>query len=171
MSLRGYDPVLVLCSFDFAIYVFAICGVYVCLCPFCKSLSFFKYVRFVFGLGICFAMSCVCLLRCFVFRLSCFVLAMCFMCCWVCWFYAFYDVLAFICFYYYCSILYCVLGAAWFQLYVGNVIRTWICLTEATRRRSEHASWRSYFFFICCFCSVVFTLFICSINLSYSISI
>ena len=31
-------------------------------------------------------------------------------------------------------------GVAWFQLYVGNVIRTWICLTEAARGRSEHAS-------------------------------
>ena len=33
-----------------------------------------------------------------------------------------------------------VLGVAWCQLYVGNVIRTWICLTEAARGRSEHAS-------------------------------
>ena len=81
MSLRGYAPVLVLCSFDFANLGFCDLWIICVFVPFCKSLSFKKYVRFVFDLGICFAMSCVCLLRCSVFRLSCFVLAMCFMCC------------------------------------------------------------------------------------------
>ena len=32
MSLRGYAPVVVLCSFDFAILVFVICGLYMCVC-------------------------------------------------------------------------------------------------------------------------------------------
>ena len=49
---------------------------------------------------------------------------------------------------------------------LGNVIRTWICLTEAARGRSEHASWLSYFFDVF-YCSVVFTLFIYSMILSY----
>ena len=48
------------------------------------------------------------------------------------------------------------------QKRLGDVIRTWVCLTEAARGRSEHASWLSYFFIFSYF-PVVLTLFIYSV--------
>ena len=42
MSLRGYAPVLVLCSFDFANLCFCDLWIICVFVPFCKSLSFKK---------------------------------------------------------------------------------------------------------------------------------
>ena len=51
MSLRGYDPVLVLRSFDFANLYFCDLWIICVFVPFCKSLSFYKICSICFRFG------------------------------------------------------------------------------------------------------------------------